>query len=74
MIFANFLRKLRNGVFLKNQFYDPLFAGFRSVLRQNANFFGKNIFKIKTSVPWVDGMIKKKTFFRRKKLKLKWCF
>jgi hypothetical protein len=43
------------GVLLKNQCCDPIFAQFTSVLSQKRkfflNFFGENIFKIKTSVP-----------------------
>jgi hypothetical protein len=56
----------KNGVFLKNQCYDQFFQKLALFWVKNANFFakffGENIFKIITSVPGTDVMIKKNIF------------
>jgi hypothetical protein len=52
-IFCDFCQfAAKNGVFLKNECYDPFFHNTGSfVLSKNRHFFGENIFKIITSVP-----------------------
>jgi hypothetical protein len=56
-IFCDFHQfSAKNGVFLKNQCYDPLFEEFSSVLSQKRQFFApiflaKIFLKIATSVP-----------------------
>jgi hypothetical protein len=56
-IFCDFHQfSAKNGVFLKNQCYDPLYEEFSSVFSQKrqffcADFFGEKFLKIATSVP-----------------------
>jgi hypothetical protein len=40
-----------NGVFIKNQFYDTIFALFSTILSQQRQFLAKNNSKIMTSAP-----------------------